>query len=93
LSAPLTPTITVTPDLFSIGHSLQWLMSVKVNRSPKPEESQKNSNLNGKTIPYPGLEPGTFGLAVGTHNHSLHHWVGIDDQELSMRSIDLCGIP
>jgi hypothetical protein len=35
----------------------------------KPEESQKNSNFNGKTIPYPGFEPGTSGLAVGSHNH------------------------
>jgi hypothetical protein len=44
-------------------------MSVKLNRPPKPEESQKNSNFNGKTIPYPGFEPGTSGLAVGSHNH------------------------
>jgi hypothetical protein len=42
-------------------------MSVKLNRPPKPEESQKNSNFNGKTIPYPGFEPGTSGLAVGSH--------------------------
>jgi hypothetical protein len=49
--------------------SLQWLMSVKLNRPPKPEESQKNSNFNGKTIPYPGFAPGTYGLAVGSHNH------------------------
>jgi hypothetical protein len=44
-------------------------MSVKLNRPPKPEESQKNSNFNGKTIPYPGFEPGTSGLLVGSHNH------------------------
>jgi hypothetical protein len=44
-------------------------MSVKLNRPTKPEESQKNSNFNGKTIPYPGFEPGTSGLAVGRHNH------------------------
>jgi hypothetical protein len=37
--------------------------------SSKPEESQKNSNFNGKTIPYPGFEPGTSGLAVGSHKH------------------------
>jgi hypothetical protein len=41
-------------------------MSVKLNRPPKPEESQKDSNFNGKTIPYPGFEPGTSGLAVGS---------------------------
>jgi hypothetical protein len=29
------------------------LMSVKLNRPPKPEEGQKNSNFNGKTIPKP----------------------------------------
>jgi hypothetical protein len=39
-------------------------MSVKLNHFRKPEESQKNSNFNGKPIPYPGLEPGTSGLAV-----------------------------
>jgi hypothetical protein len=44
-------------------------MSVKLNRPPKLEESQKNSNFNGKTISYPGFEPGTSGLAVGSHNH------------------------
>jgi hypothetical protein len=38
-------------------------MSVKLNRPPKPEESQKK--LQRKTIPYPGFEPGTSGLAVG----------------------------
>jgi hypothetical protein len=43
-------------------------MSVKLNRPPKPEESQKNSNFNEKTIPYPGFKPGTSGLAVGSHN-------------------------
>jgi hypothetical protein len=48
-------------------------MSVKLN--PKPEESQKNSNFNGKTIPYPGFEPGTSGLAVGSQNHCTI-WVG-----------------
>jgi hypothetical protein len=50
-------------------------MSVKPNRPPKPEESQKNSNFNGKTIPYPGFEPGTSGLAVGSHIHCTI-WVG-----------------
>jgi hypothetical protein len=50
-------------------------MSVKLNRPPNPEESQKNSNFNGKTIPYPGFEPGTSGLAVGRHNHCTI-WVG-----------------
>jgi hypothetical protein len=44
-------------------------MSVKLNRPPKPEESQKNSSFNEKTIPYPGFEPGTSELAVGSHNH------------------------
>jgi hypothetical protein len=44
-------------------------MSVNLNRPGKPEESQKNSNFNGKTIPYPGFEPRTSGLAVGSHNH------------------------
>jgi hypothetical protein len=43
-------------------------MSVKLNRPPKPEESQKNSNFStAKTIPY--LEPKTSGLAVGSLNH------------------------
>jgi hypothetical protein len=41
----------------------------QLNRPPKPEESQKDSNFNGKAIPYPGFEPGTSGLAVGSHNH------------------------
>jgi hypothetical protein len=50
-------------------------MSVKLNRSHKREESQKDSNFNGKTIPYPGFEPGTSGLAVGSHNHCTI-WVG-----------------
>jgi hypothetical protein len=44
-------------------------MSIELNRPPKPEDSQKNSNFNGKTIPYSGFEPGTSGLAVGSHNH------------------------
>jgi hypothetical protein len=43
-------------------------MSVKLNRPLKPEKNQKNSNFNGKTILYPGFEPGTSGLAVGSHN-------------------------
>jgi hypothetical protein len=42
-------------------------MSVKLNRPLKPEESQKDSNFNGKTILYPGFKPGTSGLAVGSH--------------------------
>jgi hypothetical protein len=41
-------------------------MSAKLNRPPKPEESQKDSNFNGKTILYPGFEPRTFELAVIT---------------------------
>jgi hypothetical protein len=73
--ASLTPTIAVTPDLFWIRLSFQWLMSVKLNRPPKLEESQNDSNFNGKTIPYPGFEPGTSGLAVGSHNHCII-WVG-----------------
>jgi hypothetical protein len=75
LSASFTPTITVAPDWFWIRLSLQWLISVKLNRPPKPEESQKDSYFNGKTIPYPGFEPGTSGLAVGSHNHCTI-WVG-----------------
>jgi hypothetical protein len=47
--------------VFLIRHSLPLLMSVKLNRPPKSEESQKNSNFNGKTIPYPGFEPGISG--------------------------------
>jgi hypothetical protein len=50
-------------------------MSVKLNRPPKPEENQKDSNFNGKFIPYPGFKPGTSGLAVGSHNHCTI-WVG-----------------
>jgi hypothetical protein len=46
-----------------------WLMSVKLNRPPKPEESHKNSNFNGKAILYTGFECGTSGLADGNHNH------------------------
>jgi hypothetical protein len=49
-------------------------MSVKLNCPPKPEESQKNSNFNGKTIPYPRFKPGTSGLAVGSHNHAPLGW-------------------
>jgi hypothetical protein len=33
-------------------------MSVNLNRTPKPEESQKNL----------GFEPRMYGLAVGSHN-------------------------
>jgi hypothetical protein len=44
-------------------------MSVNLNHPPKPEKSHQNSNFNEKTIPYPGFEPGTSGLAVGSHNH------------------------
>jgi hypothetical protein len=58
-------------------------MSVKLNRPPKPEESQKNSNFNGKTIPYPGFEPGTSGLAVGRHNHCTI-WVGSDIADIAL---------
>jgi hypothetical protein len=61
-------------------------MSVKLNRPPKPEESQKNSNFNGKTMPYPGFEPGTSGLAVGSHNHCTI-WVGsaVQDAYLALK--------
>jgi hypothetical protein len=51
-------------------------MSVKLNRPLKPVESQKDSNFNGKTIPYPEFEPGTSGLAVGSNNHCTI-WVGM----------------
>jgi hypothetical protein len=54
-------------------------MSVKLNRPPKPEDGQKNSNFNGKPIPYPGFEPVTAGLAVGSHNHCTI-WVGREHQ-------------
>jgi hypothetical protein len=77
LSSSLTPTITVTPDLFWIHLSLQWLMSVKLNRPPKPEETQKDSNFNEKTI------TGTSGLAVGSHNHCTI-WVGWINMEVSV---------
>jgi hypothetical protein len=56
-------------------------MSVKLNRPPKAEESEKNSNFNGKTIPYSGFEPGTSGLAVGRHNHCTI-WVGTQGLEI-----------
>jgi hypothetical protein len=52
-------------------------MSVKLNRPPKPEESQKDSNFNGKTIPYLGLEPRT---SVGSHNHCII-WVGLPESK------------
>jgi hypothetical protein len=55
-------------------------MSVKLNCPPKPEESQKDPNFNGKTIPYPGFEPGTSGLAVGSHNLCTI-WVGQNPNE------------
>jgi hypothetical protein len=61
-------------------------MSVKLNRPPKPEESQKNSNFNGKTIPYPGFEPGTSGLAVGSHNHCTIGSVELNKAKLLLRS-------
>jgi hypothetical protein len=38
-------------------------MNVKLKSPPKPEENKKNLNFNGKTIPYPGFEPGTSELA------------------------------
>jgi hypothetical protein len=63
-------------------------MSVKLNRPPKPEESQKNSNFNEKTIPYPGFEPGTSGIAVGSHNHCTI-WVGLLDITLDIVVIKL----
>jgi hypothetical protein len=40
------------------------------------EESQKESNFNGKPIIYPGFEPETSGLAVSSHNHCII-WVGM----------------
>jgi hypothetical protein len=42
-------------------------MSVKLNRPPNPEESQKDSNFNGKTISNPGFEPRNSGLGVSSH--------------------------
>jgi hypothetical protein len=39
--------------MFASTYLLFWLMRVKLNRPPKPEESQKNSSFNGKPIPYP----------------------------------------
>jgi hypothetical protein len=48
-------------------------MSVKLNRPLKPEESQKNLNFNGKTIPYMGFAPGTSGLAVSTESYFACH--------------------
>jgi hypothetical protein len=63
-------------------------MSVNLNRPPKPEESQKILNFNGKTIPYPGFEPGTSGLAIASHNHytigSVKYWVVV-------YSCNICG--
>jgi hypothetical protein len=45
-------------------------MSVELHRPPKPEESQKNQKFStDKTIPCPGFEPRTSGLAVGSLNH------------------------
>jgi hypothetical protein len=55
-------------------------MSVKINPLRKPEESQKDSKFNGKTILYPGFKPGTSGLAVGSHNHCTI-WVGWQCQD------------
>jgi hypothetical protein len=46
-------------------------MSVKLNRPPKPEESQKNSNFNGKNHTLPGIR--TRNLC--RHNHCTI-WVG-----------------
>jgi hypothetical protein len=51
-------------------------MSVKLKRPTKPEESQRDSNFNGKTIPYPGFKPGTSGLAVGSHKHCIKNKLG-----------------
>jgi hypothetical protein len=68
-------------------------MSVKLNRPPKPEESQKNSNFNGKTIPYPGFEPGTSGLAVGSHNNCTIGSVSLGltwNTVIALRSSMLC---
>jgi hypothetical protein len=46
------------------------MTSVELYRPPKPEVSQKSSKFfNGKSIPYPGFEPRTSGLAVGSLNH------------------------
>jgi hypothetical protein len=64
-------------------------MSVKLNRPSKPEESQKNSNFNGKTIPYPGLEPGTSGLAVAVVHHFfvLHYYETSSDYKLNKNTL------
>jgi hypothetical protein len=54
--------------IFELSGILEWQQ--KYAKCPsKPEESQKNSIFNGKTIPYPGFKPRTSGLAVGSHNH------------------------
>jgi hypothetical protein len=50
-------------------------MGVKLNRPPKSEESQKNSNFNGKTLPYPGFEPGTSGLNTIKHQFTFHSYL------------------
>jgi hypothetical protein len=70
-------TLIYRPELIFefVSASNGWLMSVKLNYLPKLEKSRKNSNFNGKTIPYPGFEPGTSGSAAVSHNH-WHHWVG-----------------
>jgi hypothetical protein len=54
--------------MFASTYFLFWLMRVKLNRPPKPEESQKNSSFNGKPIHYPRYEPETSRLAHGSHN-------------------------
>jgi hypothetical protein len=69
MSSSLTLNYNSITELFFEFHTLQWLMSVKLNCPPKPETSQKYLNFNGKTIPYPGFEPGNSGLAVGSLNH------------------------
>jgi hypothetical protein len=66
-----------------------------VHRPPKPEGSQKFSKE--KTIPYPGFEPKTSGLAVGSLNHCTigsvmflrMHVVSIDFSTFLIVAVDL----
>jgi hypothetical protein len=55
-------------------------MSVEHHRPPKLEESRKIQKFSTeKTIPYPGFEPRTSELAVGSLNHctigSVSRWI------------------
>jgi hypothetical protein len=67
-------------------------MSVKLNCHPKPKKSQKNSNFNGKTIPYPGFEPGTSRLVFGSHNHCTIGSVLLDYSLIINEKIVLIGV-